>query len=372
MFDSRAHSVAGVAGVPLAGYTGVLVASTAVPAWQEASASMPVLFTASGVAGAASLLMLARYDDEVGRVLRRYGIAGKVGELAAAAAVEREVSDRTPYRENPLWRAAEALTAPASCCRSPAAAAVYASASPVTRRRRLPPGEARRRPSRPRSTPRQIPFIGTHLCVPTKGIWQRTDGLADPTDGPLRTSPDVGVPELEDVEAVVLELAARIRVGVDVEQSPVVHLALHLDDETDVVLVGSRRGRPSARRPRLTCRRSLMPAVLGELLDAGFEVARRSDVVVAAGLDDVSVDDGSVAATLRKIVETRLRRPAAQEAPNREVVKGARGAVGMHHTAELIGAELGPHDPDTFERRDPSFRHEHQVVHLDQAVDLAT
>ena len=46
--SSLGAGVAGVAGVPLAGYTGVLVASTAVPAWQDASASLPALFTASG------------------------------------------------------------------------------------------------------------------------------------------------------------------------------------------------------------------------------------------------------------------------------------------------------------------------------------
>jgi hypothetical protein len=108
--SSAGAAIAGVAGVPLAGYTGVLVASTAVPAWQDASASMPVLFTASGVAGAASLLMLGACDDESARVLRRYGIAGKVGELAAAAAVEREVADTRPYRENPLWRLSHLLT----------------------------------------------------------------------------------------------------------------------------------------------------------------------------------------------------------------------------------------------------------------------
>jgi hypothetical protein len=108
--SSVGAAVAGVAGIPLAGYTGVLVASTAVPAWQEASASMPILFTASGVAGAASLLTLGNCDDETARVLRRYGIAGKVGELAAAAAVERDVEDPTPYRRTPLWRLSHLLT----------------------------------------------------------------------------------------------------------------------------------------------------------------------------------------------------------------------------------------------------------------------
>ena len=109
--SSVAAGVAGVAGVPLAGYTGVLVAATAVPAWQEASVALPVLFTASGVAGAASLLELVPSDDATARALRRYGIIGKVGELGAAFAVEREVSDPTPYRNTPLWNVAHGLTA---------------------------------------------------------------------------------------------------------------------------------------------------------------------------------------------------------------------------------------------------------------------
>ncbi|MEY2423127.1 MAG: hypothetical protein QOI95_3194 [Acidimicrobiaceae bacterium] len=108
--SSLGAGVAGVAGIPLAGYTGVLVASTAVPAWQDASTSMPALFTASGVAGAASLLKLGGCDDESARVLRRYGIAGCAGELAAAVALEREVRDPAAYRATPLWRLSHLLT----------------------------------------------------------------------------------------------------------------------------------------------------------------------------------------------------------------------------------------------------------------------
>jgi formate-dependent nitrite reductase membrane component NrfD len=108
--SSVAAGIAGAAGVPLAGYTGVLVAATAVPAWQEAGVTMPLLFTASGVAGAASLLELAPCDDETARVLRRYGIIGKVGELGAAYALEREVSDPSPYRHTTMWNVAHGLT----------------------------------------------------------------------------------------------------------------------------------------------------------------------------------------------------------------------------------------------------------------------
>jgi len=111
VFDSSvAARVAGVAGVPLAGYTGVLVAATAVPAWQEASVTMPLLFTASGMAGAASLLELVPSDDRTAQVLRRYGIIGKLGELGAAYALEREVSDPAPYRRSRVWNVAHGLT----------------------------------------------------------------------------------------------------------------------------------------------------------------------------------------------------------------------------------------------------------------------
>jgi len=109
--------VAGLAGLPLTGYTGVLTAATAVPAWQEASVALPVLFTASGVAGAASLLALGDHSDEEAAVLRRFGIAGKAGELAASAALEREVGGveavGRPYKEGlsgALWRLAHLLT----------------------------------------------------------------------------------------------------------------------------------------------------------------------------------------------------------------------------------------------------------------------
>ncbi len=35
---------AGIFGIPLAGYTGVLLNNTAVPVWQETRKSLPVLF----------------------------------------------------------------------------------------------------------------------------------------------------------------------------------------------------------------------------------------------------------------------------------------------------------------------------------------
>jgi formate-dependent nitrite reductase membrane component NrfD len=115
--SDAAGVMAGVAGLPLSGYTGALVAGTAVPAWQEASQSLPLLFTASGITGAASLLALGVHNDDEAAVLRRYGIAGKLGDLAASAALEHEVGAveavARPYKEGrsgSLWRLAHGLT----------------------------------------------------------------------------------------------------------------------------------------------------------------------------------------------------------------------------------------------------------------------
>jgi formate-dependent nitrite reductase membrane component NrfD len=107
---------AGVVGMPLAGYTAVLLANTAVPVWQAARKSLPVLFTASAMSGAASLLDLMDLGEREERVVRRYGLAGKLAELAAMVAVERDAGRvgrvRRPFREGvagALWRASKVL-----------------------------------------------------------------------------------------------------------------------------------------------------------------------------------------------------------------------------------------------------------------------
>jgi formate-dependent nitrite reductase membrane component NrfD len=109
---------AGVAGLPLTGYTAVLLANTAVPVWQAARRSLPVLFTASAMSGAASLLDLMDLEEREERVVRRFGLAGKAAELAAMAAVEHEAGrvERVgfPMRQGiggALWRASKALGA---------------------------------------------------------------------------------------------------------------------------------------------------------------------------------------------------------------------------------------------------------------------
>jgi hypothetical protein len=109
---------AGILGPPLSGYTAVVVSNSAVPLWQEIRRTLPALFISSSISGAAALLDLMDLADEEEKVVHWYGVVGKVGELAAAAAVQKDASrvDRVgrPLREGAtgaMWRGASACTA---------------------------------------------------------------------------------------------------------------------------------------------------------------------------------------------------------------------------------------------------------------------
>jgi formate-dependent nitrite reductase membrane component NrfD len=110
--------VSGLTGLPLTGYTAVLLSNTAVPLWQATRRSLPLLFMSSAVTSAASLLDLTDLTDREQRIVRRYGLAGKLADLAAAMAVEREADEveevGTALHEGAagtLWRAAKVLIA---------------------------------------------------------------------------------------------------------------------------------------------------------------------------------------------------------------------------------------------------------------------
>ena len=83
---------AAVLGLPLAGYTGVLLASTAVPLWQAARHALPVLFMASAASSASALLDFADLNRTESEAVRRFGIAAEVAELATAFVLEEQVS----------------------------------------------------------------------------------------------------------------------------------------------------------------------------------------------------------------------------------------------------------------------------------------
>jgi formate-dependent nitrite reductase membrane component NrfD len=109
-------------GMPLAGYTAVLVGNTAVPVWQAARRTLPPLFIGSSVSGLASLFGLlprgGNLTPQEEKAVHRFGVAGKVVDLAAMAAVEHEAARvdpvGRPLREGlsgALWTAAKAMTA---------------------------------------------------------------------------------------------------------------------------------------------------------------------------------------------------------------------------------------------------------------------
>lgn len=80
----------GLLGMPLAGYTAVLLANSAVPVWLGARRTIPWLFVASAITAAASALDLMTLQPRERSIVRVFGTAGRLGELAATVALERE------------------------------------------------------------------------------------------------------------------------------------------------------------------------------------------------------------------------------------------------------------------------------------------
>ncbi len=118
LIGETAGYLSGIFGAALAGYTGVLVSNSAVPIWQESRRSMPVLFIASGMTAAASLLDLWYENERANRITSIFGNIGRIAEIAAAKQVERTASRvpkvGEPFRHGPgavLWKIASILTA---------------------------------------------------------------------------------------------------------------------------------------------------------------------------------------------------------------------------------------------------------------------
>ncbi len=106
-----AASGAALFGPPLASYTGVLFADTAIPAWHEAHGELPVLFAASGAAAGAGVQLvitgLAGADARERRPVARLGVAGAVVELAAAHRMEATL-DALPGGVGEVYRTGRA------------------------------------------------------------------------------------------------------------------------------------------------------------------------------------------------------------------------------------------------------------------------
>jgi hypothetical protein len=106
--------VSALFGGPMATYTAVLLANTAVPSWHAAHAQLPFVFAGSAMAAGGGLTMVFTPVDEAGPS-RKTAVTGAVVELAVMHKVESDhgiVSE--PYhvgRAGKLLRAAKACTA---------------------------------------------------------------------------------------------------------------------------------------------------------------------------------------------------------------------------------------------------------------------
>jgi DMSO reductase anchor subunit len=107
-------AVAALFGGPMATYTAVLLANTAVPSWHEPHDQLPFVFAGSAMAAGGGICMAFTPVDEAGPA-RKMAVTGAAVELAAMHKVENDhgiVSE--PYhlgRAGTLMRAAKTCTA---------------------------------------------------------------------------------------------------------------------------------------------------------------------------------------------------------------------------------------------------------------------
>ena len=125
-FDNRqirfvgdaAGLAAGVIGLPMAGYTGVLLGATAQPAWWHARRWLPRLFVASAASAGAGALELIPMSPAEERAVRNFAMGARAADLVVAKAMTRDLAG-TPEvadayeagRAGRRMKAAEALTA---------------------------------------------------------------------------------------------------------------------------------------------------------------------------------------------------------------------------------------------------------------------
>jgi formate-dependent nitrite reductase membrane component NrfD len=85
-----AQVASAVLGLPLAAYTGALLANTSVPAWHEARQELPFVFTTGAAMSAgAAATMLAPLDEAV--AARRLAVGGAATELVLITVMERRL-----------------------------------------------------------------------------------------------------------------------------------------------------------------------------------------------------------------------------------------------------------------------------------------
>jgi polysulfide reductase-like protein len=99
-----AEVVAGLLGLPMATYTAVLLANTAVPVWHEAGRELPLVFGGSAAASAGAAAALLTPAADAGPA-RRLALAGAALELGAGQVMERRLGELgEPYHHGAAGR----------------------------------------------------------------------------------------------------------------------------------------------------------------------------------------------------------------------------------------------------------------------------
>jgi formate-dependent nitrite reductase membrane component NrfD len=116
---SRTSGIAaGFLGMPLATYTGVLLANSAVPVWLATRTSLPLLFGASAATSLASVFELMPLPATERAIMHRFGIMGRTADLVTSRLVEYDACSNGPVGatlkqglSGALWKTAKVLTA---------------------------------------------------------------------------------------------------------------------------------------------------------------------------------------------------------------------------------------------------------------------
>jgi formate-dependent nitrite reductase membrane component NrfD len=109
--------IAGIFGLGLSTYTGVLVANSAIPIWQESRKALPLLFGSSALASLGCTFDIFCERPEERRITNFIGNVGRAAELMASMAMERHASAvprvGRPFKRGLsglMWRGAAFLT----------------------------------------------------------------------------------------------------------------------------------------------------------------------------------------------------------------------------------------------------------------------
>ncbi len=95
---------AGVSGLPMATYTAVLIANTAVPVWREARHELPFLFASSAAASAGAAVAIATPARDAGPA-RRLAVIGALGAQVVSVRMERRLGAlAAPYHRGDAGR----------------------------------------------------------------------------------------------------------------------------------------------------------------------------------------------------------------------------------------------------------------------------